>query len=173
MRTQLSFWQLVREDYLTHDRSKVSAGLHALWLHRVGTVLYGSDGLAARCGRPFYRLARAFVVSVYSLELPIEARIGRRLHLPHPHGIVLVRGCSVGDDCMIRHNVTIGAGSDARGGWPTIGDRVQFGPGSVVLGDVEVGDDVLIGPGAVVVDDVPSGMRVLAPVAAVRPPRQR
>ncbi|WP_176819123.1 serine O-acetyltransferase [Quadrisphaera sp. DSM 44207] len=147
--------------------------MHALAVHRLGTALHGSSRPAARLARPLYRMARALVVSVYHVELPATARIGRRLFMPHPHGIVVVPGATLGDDCMIRHNVTVGAGSDTRGGTPTIGDRVQFGPGSIVMGDVHVGDDVLIGPGAVVIHDVPAGSRVLAPAATARPAKSR
>lgn len=166
----VSVRDLIREDFRTHRRSLVSPGMHALVVYRLGTLLYRTDRLSARCARPLYRLARAFVAGVYSVELPLEATIGRRVFLPHPHGIVVVARSTVGDDCMIRHNVTIGAGSHKGGGWPTIGDRVQFGPGSIVMGAVHVGDDVLIGPGAVVIDDVAPGSRVLAPVALTRPP---
>lgn len=165
--------ELISEDFRTHRRRIVSPGLHALVVHRLNKAVRESDRASARLARPFVRLARAFVEGVYGIEIPLGAEIGRRLFLPHPHGVVLVAGCVIGDDCMIRHNVTVGAGSDARGGYPTIGDRVQFGPGSIVMGAVTVGDDVLIGPSAVVVDDVPAGSRVLAPAAVVRPPRSR
>lgn len=162
---------LIAEDYVTHKRKLLSPGLHALVLHRLGTAAARRDTLRARLLRRVIGLAGTFVAAVYGIELPVKARIGRRLFLPHPQGVVLVTGCVIGDDCMIRHNVTVGAGSDTGGGYPTIGDRVQFGPGSIVMGAVHVGDDVLIGPSAVVVDDVPAGSRVLAPAAALRPPR--
>lgn len=165
--------ELIREDFRTHKRRLLSPGMHALVVHRLGTYLYGTDTMATRCARPLYRLAHAFVAGVYAIELPLNAAIGRRVFLPHPHGIVVVPRSTIGDDCMIRHNVTIGAGSHRGGGWPTIGDRVQFGPGSIVMGAVHVGNDVLIGPGAVVIDDVEPGSRVLAPVAETRPPRRR
>lgn len=78
----------------------------------------------------------------------------------------------IGDDCMIRHTVTIGAASDRPGALsPVIPDRVQVGPGAVIMGGITVGDDTLIGPNAVVVGDVPGGSRVLAPAAASRQPR--
>lgn len=165
--------ELIREDFQTHRRSRLSPGVHALLVHRVGARLRRDHRPHLRLVRPVHRLARAFVQAVYGIELPGSATIGRRLFLPHPQGVVVVPGATIGDDCMIRHNVTIGAGSDTRGGVPTIGDRVQFGPGSIVMGAVHIGDDVLIGPGAVVVDDVPAGCRVLAPVATARPPRRR
>lgn len=167
----VSLRELIAEDYATHRRQPHSPGFHALLVHRLRTASAGSSGLRARLLRPVLGLAGNFVAAVYGIELPANARIGRRLFLPHPQGVVLVSGCVVGDDCMIRHNVTVGAGSDTKGGYPTIGDRVQFGPGSIVMGAVHVGDDVLIGPSAVVVTDVPAGSRVLAPAAQTRPPR--
>ena len=167
-----SIAELVREDFRTHRRSRLSPGVHALLVHRVGARLRRDPRPHLRLLRPVHRLARAFVSAFYGIELPGSATIGRRLFLPHPQGVV-VGGATIGDDCMIRHNVTIGAGSDTRGGVPTIGDRVQFGPGSIVMGAVHIGDDVLIGPGAVVVEDVPAGCRVLAPTATARPPQRR
>jgi serine O-acetyltransferase len=149
----------------------VSPGFHALVVYRLGRFIHSDDRALLRWARPLYRLARAFIAGVYAIELPREAQIGRRLHLPHPHGVVVSGDAVIGDDCMLRHNVTIGAGSDTRGGYPTIGDRVTFGPGSIVMGAVHVGDDVMIGPGAVVVHDVAAGSRVLAPLATCRPPR--
>lgn len=162
--------ELISEDYRVHGHSRLSPGLHALAVHRLGTHLYGSER-PMRWARPLHRLVRALVVGVYGIELPLRAVIGRRLFMPHPHGIVVVSGAVIGDDCMIRHNVTVGAGSDTGGGRPVIGDRVQFGPGSIVMGAVHVGDDVLIGPAAVVIADVAAGSRVLAPVAAIRRPK--
>lgn len=163
-------WCLIREDYETHGRSKVNAGLHALVVYRLGTAMHGSRRRFARLARPLYKLARAFVVNVYCIEFPLEARIGRRLLLPHAHGIVFVHGSVIGDDCLVRHNVTLGAGSHEHGGHPVVGNGVHFGPGSIVMGAVTIGDGVRIGPGAVVVEDVPAGMRVVSAKAVIRDP---
>lgn len=165
--------ELVREDFATFSRSKAHPGWHALALHRFGGAVHRAPRGRRRLGKLAYRLGRLIVGGLYHIEIPVQTRIGRRLYLPHPHGVVLHARCVIGDDCMIRHNVTIGAGSDTRGGFPTVGDRVQFGPGAVVMGDVVIGDDVLVGPNAVVVHDVPAGSRVLAPTADARPPKQR
>lgn len=167
--TRPTTWQLVREDLATHG-SAGHPGWHALVHYRLGTAAYSGRGARHRLGRLVYRLTRPVVVGFYNELLP-KTRLGRRLHLPHPHGVVLNGRCVVGDDCLIRHNVTLGAASDTRSGVPTLGDRVQLGPGAIVMGAVTIGDDVLIGPNAVVVHDVPAGSRVLAPAATARPPR--
>ena len=163
--------ELIREDFATHGRRPLSPGFHALAVHRLGRALQGEESLRARLLRPVFRVARVLVVNLYGVEIPPDVVVGRRLHLPHAHGVVLVPGSVVGDDCLLRHNVTLGLGSVERGGRPTLGDRVHLGPGATVVGAVDVGDDVRIGPAALVVDDVPAGSRVLAPVATVRPPR--
>ena len=69
----------------------------------------------------------------------------------------------VGDDCVIRHNATIGAGYGGRKNLhngPKLGHRVEVGPGAVIFAGVKVGDDTAIGPNAVVMADVPAGSRV-------------
>ena len=161
--------ELLREDFETHRRSRVSPGFHALAVYRLGRAVYRDDTPVRRLGRPLYRLGQALVTAAYGIELPLSCRIGRRLFLPHPHGVVFVPGSRIGDDCLVRHNVTLGAAGSRRPGRPVVGDRVQFGPGSIVMGAVTVGDDALIGPGAVVVEDVPAGGRARAPKAIVLP----
>ena len=165
--------QLVREDFETHRRAKLSAGFHALAVYRFGRAIPPGDGWRSRGLRRAHRVAAAFIEAAYGIELPLSAEIGRRLSLPHPQGVVFVAGVRVGDDCMVRHNVTLGAASTERHGVPTVGDRVHFGPGSIVMGSVQVGHDVRIGPGAVVISDVPAGSRVLAPVATIVRPQER
>lgn len=73
------------------------------------------------------------------------------LAIRHGNGSV-IRAQSIGKDCEIYQQVTVGAG---RGGFPVIGDRVDLCAGSIVLGGIRIGDDVIIGAGAVVSQDVP------------------
>lgn len=163
-------WRLIREDFTTHLRSPLDPGFHALVVHRLGSAIPPDNRAVNRGLRLLHRFAHRRITAAYGIEIPPTVRIGRRLSLPHPHGVVFTVGSVVGDDCMVRHNVTLGAGSHEHGGYPTVGDRVHFGPGSIVMGEVTIGDDVRIGPGAVVIADVPAGSRVLAPLGAIRPP---
>ncbi|MBL4780747.1 MAG: hypothetical protein JKX92_00770 [Porticoccaceae bacterium] len=71
----------------------------------------------------------------------------------HPVGLVIGSKVKIGEQCNIRHNVTLG---NLDGGYPVIGDRVQIGPGVIILGNVTVGDDAIIGAGATVLKDVPA-----------------
>lgn len=161
---------LVREDWNAHKpRPLAKPGFHALVLHRFGFW-------QQRLPKPLRLPARVahdaayFVTRVlYGIELPRTARVGRRLVIGHQGGIVISGECSIGDDCLIRQNVTIGANA-AGGPVPTIGNRVEIGAGAVIAGRVTVGDDVVVGPNAVVMTDVPRGSRVVAPPARILPP---
>ena len=84
--------------------------------------------------------------------------------LPHGlHGIYISRYASIGRDCRIYQNVTIG---EVGGKAPRIGDGCLIGAGAVIVGGVRIGNDVKIGAGAVVNCDVPDHSTVVAP-----PPR--
>ena len=79
-----------------------------------------------------------FVRNVYGIQLSPQTQIGRRLRIVHQHGIVIHKSAVIGDDCLIRHGVTIGA---ARGpGAPRLGDRVEVGAGAVLVGNIRIGD---------------------------------
>lgn len=70
-------------------------------------------------------------------------------------GCVIGKKVSVGRNCMISQNVTIGG----RGGhedMPCIGDNCYIGAGAKVLGPIVIGDNVVTGAGAVMICDAPS-----------------
>ena len=84
--------------------------------------------------------------------------------LPHGlHGIYISRYASIGRDCRIYQNVTIGEVNHKA---PQIGNNCLIGAGAVIVGDVKIGDNVKIGAGAVVSRDVPPNCTVVA-----QPPR--
>ena len=110
-----------------------------------------------------------YVRNVYGIELSRKVKVGRRLWLAHQSGMV-IGAAEIGDDCLIRHNVTIGATSNATiDRAPVLKNRVEVGAGAVILGGIVIGDDVRIGPNAVVTTDVPAGAAVMAPLARIVP----
>jgi putative colanic acid biosynthesis acetyltransferase WcaB len=113
-----------------------------------------------------------FVVNwILGVELPPETQVGPRLCLMHPQAIVVNRDVTIGSGCMIRASTTLGNKLDASGmdlGSPAIGDDVEFGVGSIVIGPVTVGSGARVGAGAVVVRDVaPSAVVVGNPARPV------
>ena len=109
-------------------------------------------------GRRFGVIYQLLTSLFLSVELPVEATVGPRLRLYHPHGIVLNPGVRLGADCIIRQNVTIGnivRRDGTEKGVASAGDGVEFGAGCVVVGAIHVGNEARIAALALVLDDVP------------------
>ena len=127
---------------------------------------------------PWHALMRKAAKARYMLwsiltqsDIQPRARLGKRLMLPHPNGVVIHEDAVIGDDCMIMQQVTIGMIGD--GEVPTIGNRVYIGAGAKIIGKLTVGDGARIGANAVVTKDVPPGCTAIGIPARVVPARDR
>ncbi|OZB19935.1 MAG: hypothetical protein B7X55_02040 [Rhodobacterales bacterium 34-62-10] len=162
------FWNVVREDFRTHRKDIFLPGFQAVLVYRFGTWTdtIGFRPLALAM-KAIHYFAYVFVRNVYGIELRRTIQAGRRFEIGHQSGIVVHEFARIGDDVVIRQNVTFGIGTSwAWGEGPTIGSRVSFSPGVVVIGNITIGDDVSIGPNCVITQDVPSGRTLFVP-----PPR--
>jgi serine O-acetyltransferase len=162
--------RLWREDYRRHYRRVFEPGLHVIATHRLGVW---SEGLASPLARwpakAIYSMLALYCEYVYGSRIEPSCRIGRRVLLGHASGgIILGHHVTIGDDCILRHNVTLGARGHTKPGDPTLGARVEVGAGAVIIGTIAVGDDAVIGANTVVTGDVPPGAVVRAPVATIR-----
>jgi len=104
----------------------------------------------------------------YGFQIPRATKIGKGLRISHFGGVVINYNATLGVNCYLSHNVTIGqvlAGSKM--GCPHIGNRVWIGPGAVLVGNISIGDDVLIAGNAFVNEDVPAGSMVIGNPAKV------
>lgn len=144
-----------------------SAGLHAIWLHRVSHALWGT-----RAARPLARLIAYVSRAVTGVEIHPGATLGRRFFIDHGMGVVIGETAEAGDDVMLYHQVTLGGRSMERvKRHPTLGNRVTVGAGAKILGPVYVGDDAQIGANSVVVKDVPAGAIATGVPAVYRFPK--
>lgn len=165
----LGFVALLREDFRTHGGSLRSAGFWALAVHRLGNARMDFHSKALRAPLTLlYRTAYHAVIAAWGIDLPYNAKIGRRFHIGH-HGCLHLGARRVGDDVHIRHSATIGlARRTDQSEAPTIGDRVEIGPGACIVGGIHVGDDCYVGPNTVLADSLPAGKAVLGvPARAV------
>lgn len=104
--------------------------------------------------RPLYRRWIGLVykpMDTLYLETP---EIGGGLFIHHGFA-TMVAAKSIGENCWINQQVTIGYGKGEEP--PVIGDHVMITCGAKVLGKITVGDGAVIGANAVVIRDVEPG----------------
>jgi serine O-acetyltransferase len=138
-------------------------------VYRFGNWRYGIHNRVVRL--PFsilYKFLKLLSEILTGIDLPCEAKLGRRFRIDHFGGIVISGDAVFGDDCVIRNGVTVGLRHTGRRGAPAIGNRVDIGAGAKVLGDIKIGDDVAIGANAVVITDVPPNSIAVGVPAKIR-----
>lgn len=101
---------------------------------------------------------------VTGADIPLNSNLGGGLLITHPNGIVIHPKATIGPNCLIFQQVTIGSRD---GGIPKIGGHVDIGAGAKIIGDVVIGDHVRIGANSVVLNDVPEGCTVVGIPARV------
>lgn len=83
----------------------------------------------------------------------VSAEFKTRPILPHGlNGIIVSQYAKIGKNCIIYHQVTIGAKEDKYA--PIIGDNVTIYPHAIIIGGIKIGNNAVIGAGAVVTKDV-------------------
>lgn len=87
----------------------------------------------------------------------MAGEIGGGLFIQHGFA-TMVTAESVGENCWINQQVTIGYNGHGRP--PIIGNNVMIACGAKVLGSITVGDGAVIGANAVVIRDVEPGARM-------------
>ena len=80
--------------------------------------------------------------------------IGPGLMIWHGFSTIL-HAKSVGKNCTIRQQITVGNLGNQGGDFPTIGDNVEIGAGAIIIGDIKIGSNSIIGAGSVVTKSVP------------------
>lgn len=125
-------------------------GFHILVFHRLAHFLYKHRFLFLA------RLISQIGRFLTGIEIHPGAKIGRRLFIDHGMGIVIGETTTIGNDCTIYHNSTLGGtGKDKYKRHPDLGNNVMVGAGSKVLGPIKIGNNVKIGANATVLTDIP------------------
>lgn len=157
----IRFGDLLAEDYRTHGSDPLSPGFWALAVHRFGNWRMDVKHRLLRAPLSLlYQGAHQGVITLWGIDLPYNAKIGRRFRITH-HGAVFIGSREIGDDVTIRHSVTIGLKRKSERLAPVIGNRIEIGPGACIVGDIQVGDDSVVGANTVLAQNVPPGSTVL------------
>ena len=103
------------------------------------------------------------------------AKIGRRLRLSHPTGVVIGAGVEIGDDVTIYQHVTLGSHGDPLEdkAYPRVGNRVTIFANAIIVGGVDIGDDSVIAAAAFVNKHVPRRDLAAGRPATTAPRRRR
>lgn len=148
-------FNLIREDWRTHERDIWRQGVWVLVVYRFGRWRYQVPGIWRKPLSFVYKLLKITSQIMTGIDLPCEATVGRRLTIEHFGGIVVSGDMVIGDDVVIRNGVTIGLKRKGERGAPTIGNGVDIGAGAKILGAIRIGHGAVIGANAVVLTDVP------------------
>lgn len=131
-------------------------GFHAIIFHRISHFLYRK--------KLFFlaRLISQIARHLTGIEIHPGAQIGRKLFIDHGMGIVIGETTTIGDECIIYHNSTLGGtGKDKNKRHPDLGNNVMVGSGAKVLGPIKIGNNVKIGANSVVLQSVPDNTTVV------------
>ena len=88
------------------------------------------------------------------VEIPAKTKIGVGLQIWHGVGLIINVKVVIGNDCTLRHTTTIG-NKFAGGGSPVIGDNVDIGAHTIIIGDIKIGNNVTIGAGSIITKSIP------------------
>lgn len=131
-------------------------GFHAIFFHRIAHFLYNK--------KLFFlaRLISQIARHLTGIEIHPGAKIGRKLFIDHGMGIVIGETTTIGDNCTLYHNSTLGGtGKDKYKRHPDLGNNVMIGSGAKVLGPIKIGNNVKVGANSVVLKNVPDNKTVI------------
>lgn len=124
-------------------------GFHALQAHRVGHWLWNNS----RKDLALFLQNRISVV--FGVDIHPAATIGEGIMLDHATGIVIGETAIVEDNVSIMQSVTLGGtGKESGDRHPKIRAGVMIGPGSKILGNIEIGTGAKVCAGSVVLKPV-------------------
>lgn len=127
--------------------------------YRTSRWFWLGGSICKRLGLPFFAMHRVVVEWFLGVELGWRVEAGLGLRLFHGTALVIHPDVKIGSGCTLRHATTLGT-KVAGGAAPRLGNNVDVGSNSVVLGGISLGDGVVVGAGSVVVRDVPPGVVV-------------
>ncbi|WP_168386032.1 serine acetyltransferase [Erwinia amylovora] len=151
-RKPFSWWKTIHKAWKCPDRR-----FYFWW--RIANYLYRSS-IAKKSAIRINRNLR----NKYGLDIKLGAVIGEGLSISHYVGIVIADCCVIGKNFYIKQNSTIGVKHNDQLGKIYIGDNVDIGANSCIIGnDLRIGDNVTIGAMSFINKDIPDNFIVYTP----------
>jgi serine O-acetyltransferase len=133
---------------------------------------HNKKGIVAACTCKWFVLRHRFWSIVTGAEIPLDCRIGGGLLINHPNGIVIDSEATIGVNCLIFQQVTIG-NKALRGAVPEVAGHVDVGAGAKVMGSIKIGAHAKIAANSLVITDVPAGATAIGVPARILPGTDR
>jgi putative colanic acid biosynthesis acetyltransferase WcaB len=162
----MNFFKFIFQDWAANNDS--AKGRVIMLLFRIANFCT-TRKIYYYLGYPYRIFYKILVEWIFCIEIPWNARIGRGLRIYHGQGLVLNSQVVIGNNCTLRHCTTIGNKQRPNGaltGSPLIGDYVEVGSNTCIIGDITIGDYVTIGCGSVVTKSMPANAVVVGNPAA-------
>lgn len=94
-----------------------------------------------------------------SISRFVDIGFGTKIY--HPYNIVINSKAKIGQNCTIRHSITIGNKGVNNVPSPQIGNNVNIGANANIFGDISIGDNSMIGGGSVVTKSFPENSKLV------------
>ncbi len=153
----IGLWELIKEDFITHEKDFFSQGFWAVFNNRFGNWRMNFKLKIIRSPLTLiYLIHRKLIQMLCGIKLDYTVKLGRRVKLEH-FGAMILGAKSIGDDVIIRQNTTIGIKNMSElQAKPIIEKGVNIGAGAVIVGDIVIGRYSVIGANVVVEKNVPA-----------------
>ncbi|WP_276679539.1 hypothetical protein [Thalassolituus oleivorans] len=143
-----------------------------LLLFRISNFFALNGRVGLLFGAPFILLQIFVCEWLLGVEIHPKTRIGRGFVIYHGVGMVINGYSVIGDNFVVRQGCCIGnkiLGDGALSGAPIIGNNVELGFNSGIIGDVRVGDRVVVGANSIVTKDcVADGIYAGCPATRIK-----
>ena len=128
-------------------------------LFSLETCFYKAHSLYEKGHRRRASLLSFWYNTLHACDIPCSVSIGKGVKFAHRGlGVVINKGTTIGENCMIFLGVTIGGrGGTHKNDQPVIGNDCFIGCHATIIGRVVIGDKVTVGANSVVLNDIPSG----------------
>lgn len=130
---------------------KINPGIKSkliIFLYRLSSLRY-NNRLFNLIFLPIHLFYFILVDFIMGVEIKPRTKIGWGLVIYHPVAIIINPNTIIGKNCIIRHCLTIGNKfnrvKDSCTDCPIIGNNVEFGANTTIIGAIKVGDNAIIG----------------------------